>query len=722
MLNGLGYAELAIGVSRVGGAYRLVYRATGDAAPAFLTGWALILSGLGLCAVLAQSAAQHLEALASPLVDLPVPTGALATGAVLILVVANVFLRRRKQRAGFALLALIGLVTLALLAIPQVKPTNLRVGPLQVRTALPALMVAFVGLELITSFQREIRRRGANLPRALLVAPLVAAGLGAVLVTVAVGVAGWDAIAAHPTPLALVGEAVAGRWGQTSVLVFGCVVTILALNQGLLLVVRQLFVMSRDGFLPAWLGRVNYRRRAPVHAILLAGLLILPVVWLPTYTISRVGGLLYLAVLISINLALVRRSREPVSQPASEGSARRRFRLPFHPWIPAVTVAIDLLAIALWGLAPAAYAVGCLGIGGLVYLLYGRGRRIQSQEGVTVFRSTEPETRGGTYTVLVPVANPATASALLRLAESLARTHDGEVIALRVEVVPDPIPLEAGRRRGRAGQALMEQAMSLANQEDLPLRTVTRVARSVAEGILDAASDEHADLILTGWRGPLRSRETSLGGVLDAVLRDAACDVLIVRGESVAAPERILVPSAGGPHARAATRLALALAEAAGGEVTLLSILSSPASDELLEERRRQLADTLQGLSPSHPPSQKVVVAQSIVEGIVQEAREHDLVLLGVSEESLLDRLVFGNVPLQVASRVAATGLVQGNRGVTYLEAQVRPCSQQRVPYSESDGANRPLPRSASRSTAGRQLHRAHRPVIDHRRPGPAAE
>jgi uncharacterized hydrophobic protein (TIGR00271 family) len=41
------------------------------------------------------------------------------------------------------------------------------------------------------------------------------------------------------------------------------------------------------------------------------------------------------------------------------------------------------------------------------------------------------------------------------------------------------------------------------------------------------------------------------------------------------------------------------------------------------------------------------------------------LVLLGVSEESLLDRLVFGSVPLQVAARVPATGLVQGGRGVT---------------------------------------------------------
>jgi uncharacterized hydrophobic protein (TIGR00271 family) len=60
-----------------------------------------------------------------------------------------------------------------------------------------------------------------------------------------------------------------------------------------------------------------------------------------------------------------------------------------------------------------------------------------------------------------------------------------------------------------------------------------------------------------------------------------------------------------------------------------------------------------------------VVLAPSVVEGIVEEAQEQDLVLLGVSEENLLDRLVFGSVPLQVAARVPATILVQGYRGLT---------------------------------------------------------
>jgi uncharacterized hydrophobic protein (TIGR00271 family) len=69
-------------------------------------------------------------------------------------------------------------------------------------------------------------------------------------------------------------------------------------------------------------------------------------------------------------------------------------------------------------------------------------------------------------------------------------------------------------------------------------------------------------------------------------------------------------------------------------------------------------------MAPSDRISPRVVAAQTIADGIIEEAARHDLVLLGVSEESLLDRLVFGSVPLQVAARVPATGLVQGSRGV----------------------------------------------------------
>ncbi|MBU1661448.1 MAG: TIGR00341 family protein, partial [Chloroflexi bacterium] len=77
-----------------------------------------------------------------------------------------------------------------------------------------------------------------------------------------------------------------------------------------------------------------------------------------------------------------------------------------------------------------------------------------------------------------------------------------------------------------------------------------------------------------------------------------------------------------------------------------------------MEENRRRIAQTLAGLEFSRPPEQKVVIADSVVEGIVEEAGGYDLVLLGASEEGLFDQFVFGSIPQQIAARVPKTAIM----------------------------------------------------------------
>jgi len=630
VLNGLGYAELAVGSSRSGGAYSIVYRRTGDEGHAFLTGWVLALSSLGFCALLTQGAGRYLAQLLSVLSGGRVSPNLLSTGLLLLVVLGECLGRRARWRPNFTLLMLILLAFLAVWAVARgqaVRPSALTQRHLA--PAISGLVVTFVALELITGYQREIRRQAVNLPRALLIAPVAVAALGAAIASVITSaLGGWPSMAS------------------------------------------EVYVMSRDGFWPAWLRHTPPGGGRPIRLVLLVGLLLLPMAWIPAGLLSRTSGLTYLLTLMAVNLALARRPRlaspaegEKDRPPASK--RKPRFRLPFHPWVPALTLAVDVLVIPLWGLAPVAWGAGCLAVGVFVYLAYGRGRYIEAQEGVTVFRSLDEERPPVPFRVLVPIANPATAGALLQLAGKLAQAQGGEVLALQVVVVPEPMPLEAGRRRARAGQVLFEQALALANQEKLPVRTMTRVARTIAQGILDTAAEARVDLIVTGRRGPVRSRETSLGPIVDAVLRDAPCDVLVMQGQDGGLPRRVLVPTSGGPHARVAARLALSLAEACQATVTLLCVHTGPETPQQIERCRCRIAETLDGLRSPYVPEKKLVTATSVVEGIVQEARRYDLVLLGVSEESLLDRLVFGSVPLQVAARVPETALVQGRRGVT---------------------------------------------------------
>jgi uncharacterized hydrophobic protein (TIGR00271 family) len=240
----------------------------------------------------------------------------------------------------------------------------------------------------------------------------------------------------------------------------------------------------------------------------------------------------------------------------------------------------------------------------------------------------------------------------------LAQQQVGEVLALQVVTVPDQVPLEEGRHRAAVGRVLLERAMAQAKEEGFAVKTMTRVAHGVADGILDTAREEKVDLILLGWRGYTRSAGASMGPIIDAVIRDAPCEVTVVKGEEWRDAGRILVPTAGGPHAPIAARLAMILSEAYDSEVTALHVQLGRATPQQMEENKQRIAQTLNGLPFSQPPQQKVIVAESVVEGIVREAEKYDLVLLGASEEGLFDQFVFGSIPQQIAARVPKTAVI----------------------------------------------------------------
>jgi uncharacterized hydrophobic protein (TIGR00271 family) len=647
LLNILSYIELAMSVPRAGGAYVQVHEAQGRTL-AFLTGWVLTLCCLGVCALLAQGFAVQVTTLLHDHLGMTLHGWPWAVGLVILSAANNILGTRESRHELLIVILMVVLVGFALLAAPHVKSYHYLAVRRNWEQALTLLLVSFVGLEVSANLQGEMGHRASHTPRMLLSTPILAVAIAAVITAVAVGVAGPESLAGSRIPLALLGASVAGAAGRPFILVIGALALALALDRMLMLAVRQIYLMSADGFFPAILRRVHLRFRTPALLIALTALLVLPLALLSVNFLGQLISLLYLLVLMAVNLTLFRRQQ----------SASSSFALPFHPWVPGLTLAADVLIGLLWGAVYLAWAAGWLGAGILLYLTYARSHHIESQEGVTVFKppGEEPEKVG--YRVLVPIANPATAGTLLHLAGVLARQQGGEVLALQVLVIPDQVPLEVGQFRAQASRVLLERAINQAQEEDFAIRTMTRVAHSVTQGVLDTAREENVDLILMGWRGYTRSFGASMGPIIDAVIRDAPCDVTVAKGDEWSQARRILVPTAGGPHAPIAARLAMLLSEAYDSDVTVLYVQLGRATPEQMEANRDRLARTLNGLNFSRPPRQKVIIADSVVEGIVREAEGYDLVLLGASEEGLFDQFVFGNIPQQIAARVPKTAVI----------------------------------------------------------------
>jgi len=128
--------------------------------------------------------------------------------------------------------------------------------------------------------------------------------------------------------------------------------------------------------------------------------------------------------------------------------------------------------------------------------------------------------------ILVPVANPNTEDNLLQLALILAKTKQGTLL---------PLHILSDRQGPISATAKMQQNQLLAAAEMIAHATVTavepigRVDDSVDKGILRAAQERNANLIICGWKGYSTYRENFFGNVIDNVVRRATVPVLIAR-------------------------------------------------------------------------------------------------------------------------------------------------------------------------------------------------
>jgi CIC family chloride channel protein len=171
--------------------------------------------------------------------------------------------------------------------------------------------------------------------------------------------------------------------------------------------------------------------------------------------------------------------------------------------------------------------------------------------------------------ILLPIANPYTASSLIKIAGAIARHHGNELECLQVIEVPrHQLPNEAVVPT-QDSRKLLQRAERLGRQWHLPVHTQIRVAHDRAEAILDTIRDRQISLVVMGWKGNLGTQGAIFGSVVDTLIRKAPCALLLVRvgtprqtfPTDLDHPATWLMPTAGGPNTEAVIDLLPALTE-----------------------------------------------------------------------------------------------------------------------------------------------------------------
>ncbi len=238
--------------------------------------------------------------------------------------------------------------------------------------------------------------------------------------------------------------------------------------------------------------------------------------------------------------------------------------------------------------------------------------------------------------VLVPVANPATAPHLLRLASALADPDGGRVIALYVSV-------GNGEAQANTIERLSNVVEALA-RDGLPVEFMTDIATGLARGILDVAIEENADLLILGSRGAERGK-AAVGATVESVARVAPCDLLVYRIPSKPI-ERVVIPVDGGENARVAARLGLCLADHYGVPAVAMYVESEPGAPQWLGLAK--IEATLNGLPGADRVRRQLIRAADVVRGVLARCDENDLIVLGFGEPNPFERWLFGKVPQRV--------------------------------------------------------------------------
>jgi nucleotide-binding universal stress UspA family protein len=285
--------------------------------------------------------------------------------------------------------------------------------------------------------------------------------------------------------------------------------------------------------------------------------------------------------------------------------------------------------------------------------------------------------------ILIPVANPGTAGELVRIGAALLEPRAGELRALGIVEVPEGMPLSEGATRARHARRLLQRVLDYA-PEGIPIHPLVRIARHAAEGIIEAAAEEEADLLIFGWGGrhtihangdatpdgparrsrPIPESGSVVSPTIDQVVRASPCDIAVVKQRGATEIRRILVPVRGGPHAELALTFADAIGTYHGATVTVLHVVPPGITSAVRAQAERALAAFVK--QHVHGATEPIVrEAANVRTAILREADRADLVVVGASVSPVdggPDPHLFGSLPEAIATRARPTVVVVKTR------------------------------------------------------------
>jgi nucleotide-binding universal stress UspA family protein len=283
------------------------------------------------------------------------------------------------------------------------------------------------------------------------------------------------------------------------------------------------------------------------------------------------------------------------------------------------------------------------------------------------------------------------ADTALRLARKTgSELHVVHVLAWSSDRALDPEGLDPAVRQdvqSRASARLEELVSEIEASGGAVVGSHLGVGRTDAE-IVARAEQMGAGLIVMGSRGLGTMRRALMGSVSESVVRHAHCPVIVVRGEPVVFPAKILLATDGSEEATQATRVAAEVAQRTGSDMQIVTValenpnvyayydVRHPAEVERHRQEARKILDQQvdrvreAGANVAKAHLKMGAADEDIV--VLAEDLEADLIIMGTRGLGALRRALMGSISDSVVRHAHCPVMV------------VRP-EKERTPQHEAD-------------------------------------
>lgn len=520
-------------------------------------------------------------------------------------------------------------------------------------SAMGYSFIALQGFDLISAVAGEIKEPAKVVPRAMIISLMVALAIYLPLLLI-IAVAGSSegesiAEASARLPEAIVifaAQNYLGSFGFWLVVVAGVLSMLSALYVNLLAASRIAHSMARDRTLPYRLGELDENRGTPVNAVIVTAIIVaLLVIVIPD--VSAAGAAASLIFLVSFALAhlisILLRKRTIRELP---------FKSPLFPLVPIVGIVTCVgLAVFQGVVVPIAGAIALLWLvgGGVLYIILFSTRAKVVDASAEGYDPDLVRLRGRSPLVLVPIANPSNARAMVAVANALAPPLTGRVLLL--SVVKSPEKPEEGIDRSVLlnAESVLNEALAASFEIDLVPEALTTIGRDPWSEIVRVSATHGCESLLLGLTD---LKEDAGGENIEYVMNGVDCDVVVQStpsGWMMQEAKNVLVPVGGrGGQGELLARLLGSICRTGNPEITFLRVVPEATGTAELERVRASLKLFASDQLPYGRYNIKVEKSDDVAGVIREEASDSDLVILGLRRLGRRKKTI-GELALRIA-------------------------------------------------------------------------